>query len=76
MEVKAEAATVLNRKCVVVRWSELTAEKFLDFVHRGAGALVVLLPQDVDGVDTAILEVFTNVTKFLLYISSIAVCKD
>ena len=51
MEVRGEVAPILNRKCVVIRWSALSSEKFLDIIHRGAGAIVVLLPQERGGVD-------------------------
>lgn len=45
MEAKGEGAGMLNRKCVVVRWKELTSASFLDLIHRGAGSILVLLPQ-------------------------------
>lgn len=51
MEVRGEVAPILNRKCVVIRWSVLSSEKFLDIIHRGAGAIVVLLPRERGGVD-------------------------
>lgn len=35
---------MLNRKCVVVRWKDLSLDKFLDLVQRGAGAMLVVLP--------------------------------
>lgn len=44
MEAKGEAASMLNRRCVVVRWQDLTLDKFLDLIDRGAGAILVLLP--------------------------------
>lgn len=44
MEAKSEDASMLNRKCVVVLWKELTSEGFQDMIHRGAGAILVLLP--------------------------------
>ncbi len=45
MEAKGGGAGMLNRKCVVVRWADLTSDKFLDLIHRGAGAILILLPQ-------------------------------
>lgn len=51
MEVRGEVAPILNRKCVIIRWSALSSEKFLDIIHRGAGAIVVLLPRERGGVD-------------------------
>ena len=46
MEMRGEAASMLNRKCVVLKWAELTVTHFLNLVHRGAGALVLLLPPE------------------------------
>ena len=51
MEVRGEVAAILNRKCVVIRWSTLSSEKFLDIIHRGAGAILVLLPREREGVN-------------------------
>lgn len=45
MEARGEGASMLNRKCVVVLWSDLSSEKFLDLIQRGAGAILVILPQ-------------------------------
>ena len=47
MEVRGKAASMLNRKCVVLWWAELTLSHFLDLIHRGAGALVLLLPPEL-----------------------------
>lgn len=47
MEVRGKAAGMLNRKCVVLWWAELTLSHFLDLIHRGAGALVLLLPPEL-----------------------------
>jgi len=46
MEVKGAGANVLNRRCVFLRWVDLTKEKFTDLVERGTGSLVVLMPVD------------------------------
>ena len=51
MEVRSEVAAVLNRKCIVIRWSALSSEKFLDIIHRGAGAILILLPSEWRGVE-------------------------
>ena len=45
MEARGEGASMLNRKCVVVRWRDLSSDKFLDLIERGAGAILVILPQ-------------------------------
>lgn len=44
MEAKGEAANMLNRKCVVVRWNDLTSVKFQSLIDRGAGSILILLP--------------------------------
>ena len=55
MEVRGEGASMLNRKCVMVRWVGLTPDRFLDLVHKGAGAILILIPQDwkEKGMETA-----------------------
>ena len=45
MEVRGESSLTLNRKCVVVRWGDLTLERFLDLIQRGAGGLIILIPR-------------------------------
>ena len=57
MEAKGETASNLGRKCVVLRWSDLTLERFKGAIDRGAGAIVILLPKDWNEVGTSVLEV-------------------
>ena len=57
MEARGEGANMLNRKCVVVRWKDLSSEKFLDLIQRGAGAILVLLPQINETTDDSIMSV-------------------
>lgn len=57
MEARGEDASMLNRKCVVVWWKDLSSEKFLDLIQRGAGALLVLLPLTNASVDEETLKV-------------------
>ena len=66
MEVKSEEGSVLNRKCVVVRWKELTLEKFLDLTKRGAGALLVLLPSNWEEVEEAVAREWMELETELL----------
>ena len=47
MEVRSELAPILNRKCVFVKWVELTADKFDNLLDRGMGAIVVILQDSV-----------------------------
>ncbi len=48
---------MLNRKCVVVRWAELSYESFMELVERGAGSIIILLPLDIVSVDKKLIEV-------------------
>ena len=47
LEAKGAAAAVITRRCVVIKWAELTSEKLLDLVNKGAGAMLILLPRDL-----------------------------
>lgn len=38
--------SMVNRKCVMVKWAWLNPNRFLELVHKGAGAVLILLPQD------------------------------
>eukprot|EP00731_Ephydatia_muelleri_P015674 Em0009g98a len=66
MEAKGEEATNLGRKCVVLRWPDLSAERFRGVVDRGAGAVVVLLPKDWNEVETSVLEGWRELESMLL----------
>ena len=57
MEAKGVDASMLNRRCVFIRWTDLSLEKFLDLVDRGAGAMVILLPDNMYEVEEDILKV-------------------
>ena len=58
MEAKGEAATMLNRKCVVILWKDLTMNKFQNLIDRGAGSILILLPpQNYSAKSTEELEV-------------------
>ena len=57
MEARGEWATLLNRKCVFIRWRDLDLGKFLELIERGAGALVILLSPDMEEIEDQILEV-------------------
>jgi len=57
MEAKGKANSMLNRKCVVVRWVELSQESLTDLISRGAGSILVLLPQGIDSMDLELIKV-------------------
>ena len=44
MEARGMAAKMLNRKCVFVRWVELSPDLFQELISRGSGSLLILLP--------------------------------
>ncbi len=56
------AAKMLNRKCVFVLWAELTPDVFQDLISRGAGSLLVLLPQDWSNESNETITVGTPIT--------------
>ena len=61
MEAKGATASTLGRKCVVVRWADLQLESLLELVQRGAGSLLLLLPQNFTDVQGEIAEVSGSV---------------
>ena len=70
MEARGETATLLNRKCIIIRWSDLGSDKFLDLIHRGAGAMLILLPREMDHVEESIMKVSkSRMPKFLQIMS-------
>ena len=61
MEAKGAAASALGRKCVVVRWADMQVEGIVDLVQRGAGSLLLLLPQNFSDVQGETAEVAGHV---------------
>ena len=57
MEAKGVDASMLNRRCVFIRWTELSLEKFLNLIERGAGSMVILLPPNIQEVEEDVLKV-------------------
>ena len=57
MEAKGAGASALGRKCVVMRWADISKEGILELVERGAGALLLLLPHNYTEVDGETVEV-------------------
>ena len=57
MEAKGAMASALGRKCVVVRWADVQMESLMELVQRGAGSLLLLLPQNFTDVHGEVAEV-------------------
>ena len=57
MEARSSSSSMLNRKCVILQWSNLTLEVFNDLVSRGVGAMLLLLPSDWKNADQATINV-------------------
>lgn len=55
MDARGAGSLMLNRKCVLVKWTDLSVEVFTDILQRGAGAVLVLLPADWNTVDNQTL---------------------
>ena len=61
MEAKGVDANMLNRRCVFIRWTELSLEKFLNLIERGAGSMVILLPPNMQEVEDDVLKVLAAI---------------
>ena len=74
MEAKGVQASMLNRRCVFIRWTDLSMEKFLDLVDRGAGAMIILLPGNMYEVEEDVLKVskcvhvYANIVNLEIFI--------
>lgn len=66
MEARGSAANILNRKCVVLKWAELSSDSFLDLIQRGAGSLLILLPCDWSMEDNSTLKSWMDLEAQLL----------
>jgi hypothetical protein len=70
MEAKGVDASMLNRRCVFIRWTELSLEKFLDLIERGAGAMVILLPPNMQEVEEDVLKVLLGANMDITVLAS------
>ena len=66
MEVKGPDANVLNRRCVFLRWIDLTKEKFTELVERGTGSLLILMPADYTVAGSDKLKEWMKLEQYLL----------
>lgn len=66
MEVKGPDANVLNRRCVLLRWVDLTKEKFTELIERGTGSLLVLIPADYAMTGSNKLKEWMKLEQYLL----------
>ena len=66
MEARGAGVTMLSRKCVIIRWSELTMDFFREMIEHGAGSLLILLPRDWLGEDPAVLREWMELEQELL----------
>jgi len=66
MEVKGSGANVLSRRCVFVRWVNLTKEKFTDLLERGTGSLVILMPVEFSMASSDTLKEWRKLEQHLL----------
>ena len=66
MEVKGPDANVLNRRCVLLRWVDLSKEKFTELIERGTGSLLVLMPPDYAMAGSNKLKEWMKLEQYLL----------
>jgi hypothetical protein len=66
MEARGVNATILNRKCVILHWTNLTYDTFNNLISRGAGALLLLLQKDWTGQNDKTVVEWMQLEKQLL----------
>lgn len=66
MEVKGPEANVLNRRCVLLRWVDLTRERLSQLVERGTGSLLLLMPADYPVAGADKLKEWMKLEQYLL----------
>ena len=66
MEVKGPDANILSRRCVLLRWVDLTKEKFAELVERGTGSLLILMPADYAMAGSDKLKEWMKLEQYLL----------
>lgn len=66
MEAKGALSTMISRRCVIVKWAELTSETLLDLVNKGAGAVLVLLPRELSTIEDDELQMWRELESHLL----------
>ena len=70
MDARGVGSLMLNRKCVLVKWTDLSIEVFTDVLERGAGAVLILLPTDWSTLDnqTALVSSIFVIVDTCMYV--------
>lgn len=66
MEARAISSGSITRKCIVARLNEVTMSVFRHLVDQNVGAIVILIPDQLDNL-TADLQEVTAVLKYHVY---------
>ena len=66
-------AASLGRKCVLIRWADVTTEMVISLVERGAGSLLLLLPQNFSEVEGERVQVLRKKIRLCFIFSNLEV---
>uniref|UniRef100_A0A4W3GVG8 Nicalin n=1 Tax=Callorhinchus milii TaxID=7868 RepID=A0A4W3GVG8_CALMI len=65
-EARTVEADVLSRRCVIMRLAEFSFEKFQEAIRQSAGAVVVILPQNMSTMPQDVIQQFMEIEPELL----------
>ena len=65
MEARPISSPMLTRRCILTRLSDLTADRYRDIIEQSAGALLVLLPQNLSSLAQEVIQVLLMITVIL-----------
>ncbi|XP_078054816.1 BOS complex subunit ncln isoform X2 [Mustelus asterias] len=65
-EARTIEADVLSRRCVIMRLAEFSFEKFQDAIRQSAGAVVIILPQNMSTMPQDVIQQFMEIEPELL----------
>ncbi|XP_067872245.1 BOS complex subunit ncln isoform X2 [Heterodontus francisci] len=65
-EARTIEADVLSRRCVIMRLAEFSFEKFQEAIRQSAGAVVIILPQNMSTMPQDVIQQFMEIEPELL----------
>ena len=67
MEGRSTQSPVLNRRCVFVKWKDLSMAIFDNLLERGMGAIVILMPGSFADISDSVREEWRELERQLLF---------
>lgn len=62
MEARPADAKMITRRCIVARLQEMSISKYRDLIQENAGALLILLPQNLSQISDIDRKVGANIS--------------